>query len=99
MPKLLSYDMKFTSPNSGLGVYYLRPKQEEISIYYPSFFENIERNYQNSRLEEGGVFIHFAYEYKFQSKVNLGIKTQFYYTLTAGYAESITLLPYVKIIF
>jgi hypothetical protein len=83
----------------GLGGYYLRPKQEEISIYYPSFFENIERNYQNSRLEEGGVFIDFAYEYKFQSKVNLGIKTQFYYTVTAGYAESITLLPYVKIIF
>lgn len=82
----------------GLGVYYLRPKQEEVEIY-TRFFSDIERGYKKYNLEEGGVYAEFAYEYKFQPKVNLGIKTQFYYTATAGYAESITLFPYIKIIF
>lgn len=94
-----NFDIKKHFFSTGLGIYYLRPKQEEVEIYYPSYFANIERDYANSNLEEGGVYAEFSYEYKFQPKVNLGIKTQFYYTATAGYAESITLLPYIKINF
>ncbi len=84
----------------GIGIYYLRSKQEEIEIQ-PSlnYFINIERNYKNSYLEEAGVFTEFAYEYKFQPKVNLGVKTQFYFTASAGTAESVTLFPYIKINF
>jgi hypothetical protein len=82
----------------GLGIYYLRPKQEEVHIFTRAFV-NVERDYHNSRLEEGGIFAEFAYEYKFQPKVNLGIKTQFYFTASAGTAESITLIPYIKISF
>lgn len=80
------------------GIYYLRPKQQEVEIY-PAYFANIERDYHNSRLEEGGAFIEFAYEYKFQPKVNLGIKSQFYYTISTGEPESVTLFPYIKINF
>jgi hypothetical protein len=83
----------------GLGLYYLRPKQEEVEIFYPGYFANVERDQKNSRLNEGGSFIEFAYEYKFQPKVNIGVKTQFYYTLSAGYAECVTLFPYIKILF
>jgi hypothetical protein len=101
-----SVDKNFPKGNHifsfGLGIYYLRPKQEEVELFSgsnSSLFTNIERDYNNSRLEEAGAFIEAAYEYRFQPKVNLGIKTQFYYTISAGYAESITLIPYVKILF
>ena len=83
----------------GLGLYYLRSKAEIIEIYYPSYLADVEPEYKDSRDAQGGVFTEFAYEYKFQPKVNLGVKTQFYYTLSAAYVESITLFPYIKIIF
>src|SRR5690606_22417566 len=82
----------------GMGLYYLRPKQEEVVIY-PNFVQNRERDFQTSKLEEGGAFIEFAYEYKFQPKVNLGLKSQFYHTITSGEATSVTLFPYIKISF
>ncbi len=83
----------------GLGLYYLRPKQQEVEIFYPNYFGDVERDFKNSRLNEGGAFTELAYEYKFQPKVNIGVKTQFYYTISAGYSESITLFPYIKILF
>jgi hypothetical protein len=66
---------------------------------FPGFVGDVEPEYKDSHSEEGGAFIEFAYEYKFQPKVNIGVKTQFYYTITAAYAESITLFPYIKLNF
>ncbi|RYY43668.1 MAG: hypothetical protein EOO06_19380 [Chitinophagaceae bacterium] len=83
----------------GFGLFYSRPKQEEIEIYQQGVINLTERTFKNSRLNEAGAFAELAYEYKFQPKVNLGIKTQFYYTITAGYPESVTLFPYIKILF
>lgn len=85
-----------------IGIFYSRSKQNEIDIYPINgvyFVENVERNYKNSGLEEAGAFVDFSYEYTFQPKVNLGIKTQFYYNISSGTAESITLLPYIKVAF
>lgn len=86
---------------AGLGLYYIRPQSQSIEYGrgIPNFFLDYERRYDNSKLEEGGAFIEFAYEYKFQPRVNIGMKGQFYYTLSAGYAESVALFPYVKILF
>lgn len=78
----------------GLGLYYIRSQQEEVEISPPRFYQNLERN-----LEEAGSFIELAYEYKFQPKVNIGIKTQFYYTISTGEPESVTLFPFIKINF
>lgn len=87
--------------HAGLGLYYIRPQAEtiEYGTGIPNFYSNYESRYDNSREEEGGAFVEFAYEYKFQPKVNLGIKSQFYYTISTASAESITLFPYVKILF
>jgi len=82
----------------GLGLYYLLPKQEEVEIT-SAYFENFERDQKHNGLNELGTFAEFSYEYKFQPRVNIGVKTQFYYTITAAYAESVTLFPYVKILF
>lgn len=81
----------------GLGLYYLRPVQEEVEVYYPNYVGDVERNFKNSSLEEAGVFGELEYEYIFQSKVHLGIKTQFYYTASSGEAESIALYPFIRI--
>ena len=80
----------------GLGAYYLVSKTQTIGIYTRNVVsrEQIWKGLDNGEL---GLFAEFAYEYKFQPKVNFGIKTQFYYTLTAAYAESFTLFPYIKI--
>lgn len=94
-----NFEVKRHVFSPGLGIYYLRPKQEEVEIFYPSYVANIENDYHLGNLEEAGVFVEFAYEYKFQAKVNLGIKSQFCYTASAATVESITLLPYIKIAF
>jgi hypothetical protein len=82
----------------GLGLYYLVSKIQTIEIY-PGYVISNEKIWKGSYNGELGVLTEFAYEYKFQPKVNIGLKSQFYYTITAAYAESVTLLPYVKIIF
>jgi hypothetical protein len=83
---------------TGIGVYYFTMQQEEVDVG-PGGIIWEERNFKNSMLEEGGILIEASYEYKFQPKVNIGIKTQFYYTISTGEPESITLCPYVRIFF
>jgi hypothetical protein len=84
---------------TGLGIYYLNPRQETIEYGYgiPNFVSISEP--RGKYLEEGGVLADVAYEYKFQPKVNLGIRTQFYYTASADILESFTLFPFIKINF
>lgn len=86
---------------TGIGIYYFRIQSESIEYGkgIPNFYSNYEANYQNSKAEEAGAFVEFAYEYKFQPKVNIGLKTQFYYTISTATAESVTLFPYIKINF
>lgn len=83
-----------------MGVYYLRSIQNEIDILYSiKAYDDTERNYKNSKLEEAGVFIAAGYEYQFQPKVCMGISTRYNYTISTGYSESISLTPYVKFLF
>lgn len=82
----------------GLGAYYLVSKTQTVEIYTRNVISR-EQIWKGSYNGELGVFAEFAYEYKFQPKVNIGLKTQFYYTLTAAYAESFTLFPFIKISF
>jgi hypothetical protein len=84
--------------NLGLGVYYVLPVQGELEIYRNVVVYE-ERDFQSSKLEELGGLTEIAFEYKFQPKVNIGIKSQLYVTLTAPDFESVTLVPYVKILF
>lgn len=84
--------------STGIGIYYLRSKQEEVEVYYPNLVNNTERDYKTNRLEEAGVSVNFSYEYKFQTKVNIGIRTQFNYTVSTGAPESVTLYPFIKLL-
>ena len=50
------FEQKNQILSPGVGIYYLRSKQEEIEIIYPNFYMIQERNFKNSRLEEAGVY-------------------------------------------
>lgn len=91
------FEQKNQILSPGIGIFYSRSKQEEVQIIYPNSYLFQERNFKNSRLEEAGVYAELAYEYKFQTKVNLGIKTQFYFTISTGSPESLTLFPFIRI--
>lgn len=76
----------------GLGLFFIRPSQQEVEIY-PNFYINRERR----RLDDLGTYVELGYECKFQPKVNLGIKGQFFWILSGSYPESIALLPYIRL--
>lgn len=99
----LIYDRKLVEKHksilkAGLGIYYLRAQQEEVDVGTGGI-DWEERNVKYNGLEDAGALIEAAYEWKFQPRVNIGIRTQFYYTISAGNAESITFYPYIKISF
>jgi hypothetical protein len=93
--KKLSLKKSFIT--TGIGLYYLGSKVQTISIY-PRFVADHEQLWTGLRNGEAGAYIETGYEYKFQPKVHLGIKSQFYYTISLGYQESLALYPYIKII-
>jgi hypothetical protein len=83
-----------------LGAYYLRSIQNEIDILFSlKAYDDTERNYKNSKLEEAGLFIATGYEYLLQPKVGIGMNARFNYTISTGDPESISLTPYVRFIF
>lgn len=76
------------------GLFYVRPFQQEIDISQSRrviLFE--ERNFNNSRLEEGGIFIGFTYTKKIDTKFRLGIKSRLYYLASTNSLEAVTLTP------
>gem|GEM_PF-6159059 len=98
----LLYSREFTNTKHifkpGLGIVYMTFQQEEAS-YGPGTIEWEERNKKYNNLEDAGLMAEMAYEYKFQPRVNIGMRSQFYFNVTAGIAESVTLYPYIKILF
>ncbi len=75
-----------------VGLFYLRMRQQEIDAS-PSGTLFEERNFKNSKLEEGGVFIGLQFSKKIDTKLDLGIKGKFYYTVSTGSPEAIMLTP------
>lgn len=74
------------------GLFYLRSNQQEIDAS-PFGVGLEERNYKNSKLEEGGVFLGFHYSKKIDTKFDLGIKSRVYYLLSTSSFEAVTLTP------
>ena len=85
----------------GLGLYYLRPIQQEISIYGPgpATVQIHERRHKYHSLNEGGSLVEIGYEKRFQPRMSIGIKSQLMYTLSTQEFESVTLYPYLKYAF
>lgn len=88
-----NYTQRKSTLSWGGGIYWIRAQQQELEIY-PGYVILRER-----KMEDGGAFAQIGYEYKYQPKVHLGIKGQFFWILSGSYAESVTLVPYIKIDF
>lgn len=93
-----SYIRKKSLLSWGGGLFYIRPEQEEVEIF-SNFIIDRERNQKNSRLNDGGAFAELAYEYKFQPKVDIGIKGQVWFILSGSYFDSVALFPFIKLNF
>ena len=76
---------------SELGLFYLRMNQQEVDISNAVTFD--ERNYKNSKLEEGGAFLGFQYSKKIDTKFELGIKSRVYYLISTATFEAMALTP------
>jgi hypothetical protein len=91
----LFYQRKFAKKLPSLtyeiGLFYVRFQQQEVSIGNSVSFG--QRNWKNSKLEEGGAFVGFKFEKYIDKKIALGIKSRVYYIITADQLESITLTP------
>lgn len=82
----------------GAGLFMVTPQQQTVEVY-SNFIIDREDNAKNSRLNEGGTYGELAYEYKFQPKVNIGIKGQVWFILSGSYFESVALFPFIKLNF
>ena len=94
----LGYEYALQKKNLSLfaeaGLFYVRPFQQEIDISQSRrviLFE--ERNFNNSKLEEGGFFIGVTYMKKIDTKFRLGIKSRLYYLASTNSLEALTLTP------
>ncbi len=76
----------------GLGIFYLRPLQQEVDISIFGVGLD-ERSFKNSRLEEGGFFAGFQYSKQIDTRFRLGIRSRLYYTASTNEFEAITLTP------
>ena len=78
-----------------LGLFYLRMSQQEVDINnYAISFE--ERNFKNSKLEEGGAFFGIECSKYIDTKFELGIKSRIYYLISTNSLEAITLTPTLR---
>lgn len=74
------------------GLFYLRMSQQEVTIGTRNLSFG-ERNFKNSRLEEGGAFFGLQYSVKIDTKFDLGIESRVYYLLSTGTWEAVSLTP------
>ncbi|MFZ6025302.1 MAG: hypothetical protein ACOYVG_12700 [Bacteroidota bacterium] len=76
------------------GLFYVRPSQQEVEI--STFNRRLlfdERNFNNSRLEEGGAFIGISFRKKIDTRFYLGVRSRFYYLISTNSPEALTLTP------
>lgn len=76
------------------GLFYIRPHQQEVEI--STFSRRVlfdERNFNNSRLEEGGAFVGISFMKKIDTKFHFGLRSRFYYLISTASPEALTLTP------
>jgi len=93
-----NYERLFSRNNSHLkyqiGLFILNSSQQEISIEgYDQSVDITERNFKNSKLQEGGASVAISYNKEIDTKFKLGIQAKVYYLISASNFEMIALTP------
>lgn len=94
----LNYERLFSKKNNmftyQVGLFILNSSQQEISIEnYNNSIDISERNFENSKLQEGGTSIAISYSKKIDTKFKLGIQAKVYYLISTNSFEMISLTP------
>lgn len=82
----------------GAGLYYWTGKLHTVEVY-ANYVIDQEITWKGSKNGDLGAYAEIGYEYIFQPKVNLGIKSQFYWIVSGSYPGSIALIPFIKLKF
>lgn len=92
------YERQFSKRNTNwkyhAGLVIINSSQQEIS--FENFANQVlieERNFKNSKLQEGGVFTGLQFTKSIEKRFELGIRTRIYYLLSTGTIEALTLTP------
>jgi hypothetical protein len=93
-----NYIRKMSQLSWGSGLYYWTGQLHTIEVY-PRYIIDRDVVLKGSYSGDLGAYAEMAYEYKFQPKVNIGIKGQFFWILSGSYANSVALFPFIKLNF
>lgn len=97
------YEYAFQKKNPSVfaeaGLFYLRSNQQEIDISRGGSILFEERNFKNSSLEEGGIFVGVTYMKKIDTKFRLGIRSRLYYLASTNSLEALTFTPVLSYTF
>ena len=94
----LFYERKFSKKTPQFkyhfGLFYSRYQQQEVTISRTTNSSSFEqRNFNNSKLEEGGAFVGIHYSKMIDTKFELGIRSRVYYLISTNEIETISLTP------
>lgn len=98
----LGYQYRVTPQSPRLlveaGLFYLRMQQQEVEISAttPLGISLIERDYNDYKLEEGGVFAGIGTGHRFTEHWEAGLRSRLYFLVSTGSFEAITLSPYIR---
>ena len=92
------YERKFSKKTPQFkyhfGLFYSRYQQQEVTISRITNSSSFEqRNFNNSKLEEGGAFLGIHYSKMIDTKFELGIRSRLYYLISTNEIETISLTP------
>ncbi len=82
----------------GVGLYYWTGQLQTIEVY-TNYVIDKEYIMKGSYSGDLGAYAELGYEYQFQPKVNIGIKSQFFWIVSGSYPSSVALYPFVKLNF
>ena len=76
------------------GLVLAKMNQQEIMIEnYDNLIAIDERNFKNSKLQEGGVFGGIHFQKKIDTNFEFGLRIRAYYLISVNALESITFTP------
>lgn len=90
-----NYNREKSQFSWGTGIFFWSAQQQTVEIFTNYI---IDQEF-NGRLDELGAYAELAYEYKFQPKVNIGLKAQVWYIVSGSYFNTVALFPFIKLNF
>lgn len=82
----------------GAGLYYWTGRLHTVEVLGNNVYDQ-DLVWKGGKNGDLGAFAELGYEYKFQPKVNLGVKSQFFWIVSGSYPSSVTLFPFIKLNF